>query len=78
MNLWPQWEPPRGHGYDDTKQSRGEGDGSEHEPPREAAEVTAALSGRTNQDVHRSEQQTQEVERQREQRREDRQIVWFY
>ncbi|TNN65529.1 hypothetical protein EYF80_024207 [Liparis tanakae] len=69
-----QGESPRRHGDQDAKHGGGEGDGGEHEAPGEAAEVAGALGGGAHQDVHRGQQQAQQVEGQGEQRRQDGQI----
>lgn len=69
-----QGEPVCGQGNQDTEHGGGEGDGSEHEGPGEAAEVAGALSRCAHQDVDRGQEQAQQVERQGEQDRQDREV----
>lgn len=74
VDLGRRREPARRHGDQDAEHGGGEGDGGEHQAPGEAAEVAGALGRRAHQDVHRGEQQAQEVERQREQGGQDGQL----
>lgn len=74
MNLGSQGESAHSQGEQNTKHRSGEGDGSEDETPGEAAKVAGALGRCAHQDVHRGEQQAQEVEGQREQGRQDREV----
>lgn len=74
MKPQSQGEPASSQGNQDTEHGGGKGDGGENEHPRQAAEVAGALGRRAHQDVHRGQQQAQQVEGQGEQRREDRQV----